>query len=216
MSQAGGDLQVSSTIAAPPDRMTYQRWVICALLFFATVIAYVDRAVIANLKNTLEGVIPGLNDYKYGIITVAFQVAYGIAHARRRRTHRQAGHAQGVRDRHYSVERRSHAAGRGVFGRQFRAGHVSARAGRGGKLPCLHQNCGRVVSQARAGVRNRTLQLRRECGQHGGAAGGRGVRGPVQSMECVRAHESLARLILRRRRNGLRVACFLAHCLSPA
>ena len=35
--------------------------------------------MIANLKNTLEGVIPGLNDFKYGIITVAFQLAYGIA-----------------------------------------------------------------------------------------------------------------------------------------
>lgn len=59
--------------------MTYERWIICALLFFATVIAYVDRAVIANLKNTLETVIPGLDDYKYGIITVAFQLAYAIA-----------------------------------------------------------------------------------------------------------------------------------------
>jgi ACS family hexuronate transporter-like MFS transporter len=59
--------------------MSHERWVICALLFFATVIAYVDRAVIANLKNTLEGVVPGLNDYKYGIITVAFQLAYAIA-----------------------------------------------------------------------------------------------------------------------------------------
>lgn len=63
----------------PADRATYERWIICALLFFATVIAYVDRAVIANLKNTLETVIPGLNDYKYGIITVAFQLAYAIA-----------------------------------------------------------------------------------------------------------------------------------------
>lgn len=61
------------------DRMSHQRWVICGLLFFATVIAYVDRAVIANLKNTLEAVIPGLDDYKYGIITVAFQLAYAIA-----------------------------------------------------------------------------------------------------------------------------------------
>lgn len=68
-----------STSAGPADRMTYQRWVMCALLFFATVIAYVDRAVIANLKNTLESVIPGLDDYTYGIITVAFQLAYGIA-----------------------------------------------------------------------------------------------------------------------------------------
>ncbi len=79
MPSAIGGPQALSSGSAAPDRMTYQRWVICALLFFATVIAYVDRAVIANLKNTLEGVIPGLNDYKYGIITVAFQLAYGIA-----------------------------------------------------------------------------------------------------------------------------------------
>ena len=68
-----------SAASEPADRITHERWVICALLFFATVIAYVDRAVIANLKNTLESVIPGLNDYKYGIITVAFQLAYAIA-----------------------------------------------------------------------------------------------------------------------------------------
>lgn len=79
MSSTSGDPRAAIATAAPADRMTYERWVICALLFFATVIAYVDRAVIANLKNTLEGVIPGLNDYKYGIITVAFQLAYGIA-----------------------------------------------------------------------------------------------------------------------------------------
>lgn len=59
-------------------RMTRQRWVICALLFVATVIAYVDRGVIAYLKNFLEGVIPGLDDFKYGMITAAFQLAYAI------------------------------------------------------------------------------------------------------------------------------------------
>jgi ACS family hexuronate transporter-like MFS transporter len=58
--------------------MTHQRWVICALLFLATVIAYLDRGVIAYLKNTLEGVIPGLNDVKYGIITATFTAAYAI------------------------------------------------------------------------------------------------------------------------------------------
>jgi ACS family hexuronate transporter-like MFS transporter len=72
-------MQRSAPDSAHDGRMSHQRWVICALLFFATVIAYVDRAVIANLKNTLEVVIPGLDDYKYGIITVAFQLAYAIA-----------------------------------------------------------------------------------------------------------------------------------------
>jgi len=52
--------------------------VICALLFFATVIAYVDRGVIAYLEKFLEGVIPGLNSVKYGYILAAFQAAYAI------------------------------------------------------------------------------------------------------------------------------------------
>lgn len=62
-------------------RMSHQRWLICSLLFFATVIAYLDRGVIAYLKTFLEGVIPGLNDFKYGVITAAFQTAYAIAMA---------------------------------------------------------------------------------------------------------------------------------------
>jgi ACS family hexuronate transporter-like MFS transporter len=61
-----------------PDRVTHQRWVICALLFFATVIAYVDRGVIAYLEKFLEGIIPGLNSVKYGYILAAFQAAYAI------------------------------------------------------------------------------------------------------------------------------------------
>ncbi len=61
-----------------PDRVSHQRWVICFLLFLATVIAYVDRGVIAYLKNTLETVIPGLNDRTYGFITAAFTAAYAI------------------------------------------------------------------------------------------------------------------------------------------
>jgi len=52
--------------------------VICSLLFAATVIAYVDRGVIAYLKNTLESVIPGLNDRTYGFVTAAFTAAYAI------------------------------------------------------------------------------------------------------------------------------------------
>lgn len=63
---------------AGSGKMTHQRWVICGLLFLATVIAYVDRGVIAYLKTFLQGVIPGLTDFNYGIITAAFQLAYAI------------------------------------------------------------------------------------------------------------------------------------------
>jgi ACS family hexuronate transporter-like MFS transporter len=61
-----------------PNRVSHQRWVICALLFFATVIAYVDRGVIAYLEKSLEIIIPGLNSMKYGFILAAFQAAYAI------------------------------------------------------------------------------------------------------------------------------------------
>jgi len=77
----GSQSTAGQPIPADPamsGRMSHQRWVICALLFFATVIAYVDRGVIAYLKTFLQGVIPGLTDFKYGIITAAFQLAYAI------------------------------------------------------------------------------------------------------------------------------------------
>ncbi len=53
------------------------RWYICALLFFATTIAYVDRGVIGYLEKFLEGVI-GWNSIQYGYMTAAFQAAYAI------------------------------------------------------------------------------------------------------------------------------------------
>jgi ACS family hexuronate transporter-like MFS transporter len=78
MPQLGSESALENVEVRAADRMSNQRWVICALLFLATVIAYVDRGVIAYLKNTLESVIPGLNDVKYGMITAAFTAAYAI------------------------------------------------------------------------------------------------------------------------------------------
>ena len=78
MPQAGTQSRSFFATFRSPDRISHQRWVICFLLFLATVIAYVDRGVIAYLKNTLESVIPGLNDRTYGIVTAAFTAAYAI------------------------------------------------------------------------------------------------------------------------------------------
>ena len=78
MSQLGSESVPAIAKTASANRMTHQRWIICALLFLATAIAYMDRGVIAYLKNTLESVIPGLNDVKYGMITAAFTAAYAI------------------------------------------------------------------------------------------------------------------------------------------
>lgn len=78
MPQAGTQSRSFFATFRSPDRVSHQRWVICFLLFLATIIAYVDRGVIAYLEKFLESVIPGLNSIKYGYILAAFQAAYAI------------------------------------------------------------------------------------------------------------------------------------------
>ena len=54
------------------------RWVICGLLFFATTINYIDRAVISLVKEYLDEEFKwSKNDYAN--ITIAFQAAYALA-----------------------------------------------------------------------------------------------------------------------------------------
>lgn len=62
---------------APGARMGRVRWTICAMLFFATSINYMDRQVISILKPTLEHSI-GLTELGYGYIVDAFQVSYAL------------------------------------------------------------------------------------------------------------------------------------------
>jgi len=50
------------------------RWVICALLFFATTINYMDRQVLGLLAPFLQKSI-GWNEIQYGYIVTAFQAA---------------------------------------------------------------------------------------------------------------------------------------------
>ena len=63
--------------ASPTDSTGKYRWTICALLFFATTINYVDRQVLSLLAKTLETSI-GWNDIQYSNITSAFTAAYAI------------------------------------------------------------------------------------------------------------------------------------------
>ena len=58
-------------------RLGRVRWTVCAMLFAATSINYMDRQVIAILKRTLEHSI-GMTEISYGYIVDAFQIAYAI------------------------------------------------------------------------------------------------------------------------------------------
>ena len=62
---------------SPESRFGHIRWTVCAMLFVATSINYMDRQVISILKPTLEHSI-GMTEMNYGYIVDAFQVAYAI------------------------------------------------------------------------------------------------------------------------------------------
>jgi ACS family hexuronate transporter-like MFS transporter len=62
---------------SPDVHMGRVRWTICAMLFGATSINYMDRQVIAILKPTLEHSI-GLTEVSYSYIVDSFQIAYTI------------------------------------------------------------------------------------------------------------------------------------------
>ena len=53
------------------------RWVICALLFFATTINYIDRQILSLLKPILDEQLKWTNE-EFGLINSAFQGAYAI------------------------------------------------------------------------------------------------------------------------------------------
>ncbi len=53
------------------------RWLVCGLLFFASVINYIDRQVIGILKPTLQQQF-GWSELDYGDIVFSFQLAYAI------------------------------------------------------------------------------------------------------------------------------------------
>src|SRR5512135_1440924 len=65
------DLQTSKPVVG------HYRWTICALLFFATTINYIDRQVLGILAPVLQKDI-GWSEIEYGYIVTAFQAAYAL------------------------------------------------------------------------------------------------------------------------------------------
>ena len=60
-----------------PGLIGNYRWVICALLFFATTINYIDRQILSLIKEILDKQIGWTNE-QFGWVNSAFQFAYGI------------------------------------------------------------------------------------------------------------------------------------------
>ncbi|HVF30827.1 MAG TPA: MFS transporter, partial [Pyrinomonadaceae bacterium] len=77
--EAGGSFGGSVTAAAGEvvGHIGRRRWMICALLFFAATINYIDRQVIGILKPTLQAEF-AWSEVAYGWIVFSFQTAYAI------------------------------------------------------------------------------------------------------------------------------------------
>jgi ACS family hexuronate transporter-like MFS transporter len=61
-----------------PKNFSRYRWTVCALIFFATTVNYLDRQVIGILKPLLESDL-GIGEKDYSHIIMAFQLCYGLA-----------------------------------------------------------------------------------------------------------------------------------------
>lgn len=67
---------IPEAASAPPPGFGY-RWTICALLFAATTINYIDRQILGILAPVLEDEV-GWSESQYGYIVSSFSFAYGI------------------------------------------------------------------------------------------------------------------------------------------
>ena len=70
-------LDVPGVVQAVNEGIGRYRWVICALLFFATTVNYIDRQVVGILAKELEGIFHW-SEIDYGNITAAFSASYAL------------------------------------------------------------------------------------------------------------------------------------------
>src|SRR5690348_16808442 len=69
----------AAVIAKASARAGNYRWVICALLFAASAINYIDRQMLGVLKPTLQHEL-GWNEIEYADIVFWFQAAYAVGY----------------------------------------------------------------------------------------------------------------------------------------
>jgi MFS transporter, ACS family, hexuronate transporter len=122
------------TIETTAQRVGRYRWVICALLFFATTVNYVDRQVLGILAKDLKLAI-GWTEVDYGNIVAAFNAAYafGLLLAGRLmdRIGTRAGYAIAIV--WWSLAAMGHALARTPFG--FGVARAALGIGEAGNFP---------------------------------------------------------------------------------
>lgn len=74
---SSGENSVTVSQLTEPGHVGHYRWVICALLFFATTVNYIDRQILGILAPTLKQEL-GWNEIDYSNVVFSFQLAYAI------------------------------------------------------------------------------------------------------------------------------------------
>jgi len=110
------------------------RWTICALLFFATTINYMDRQILGLLAPVLQGRFKW-TEIEYGNIVTAFQAAYAIGLVAFGRIIDAIGTKRGysIAVAVWSMAAMSHSLARSVFG--FGAARFALGLGEAGNFP---------------------------------------------------------------------------------
>lgn len=123
-----------SNASATPSRDGGYRWTICGLLFFATTINYIDRAVLGVLKPLLDKEL-GWTQIDYGHMVTAFQLTYALGYVTGGRLMDWIGVRVGfvVAVTVWSIAAMAHAAARTVFG--FSAARAVLGLAEGGGFP---------------------------------------------------------------------------------
>jgi ACS family hexuronate transporter-like MFS transporter len=103
------------------------RWTVCALIFFATTVNYLDRQVIGILKPLLESDL-GIGEKDYASIIMAFQLLYAVGMFVAGRLIDKFGTkiGYGVSVILWSIAAMGHALARGVLGFGFWRGFPAA------------------------------------------------------------------------------------------
>jgi MFS transporter, ACS family, hexuronate transporter len=124
--------EITSTQVQPATGQV--RWLICALLFFAASVNYMDRQVIGLLKPTLQAQL-GWTEEGYSNIVVAFQLAYGSSLLFIGKLIDRIGTRKGfsLAVLFWSISAMAHAGARTVL--QFAVARFSLGVGEAGSFP---------------------------------------------------------------------------------
>jgi ACS family hexuronate transporter-like MFS transporter len=116
------------------EKIGHYRWTICALLFFATTMNYVDRQILGLLAPVLQKSI-GWNEIQYGYIVDAFQVSYAFGLLLMGRVMDRIGSRAGyaISIGIWSISAAAHALARTPLG--FGAARFALGIGEGGNFP---------------------------------------------------------------------------------